>query len=157
MTIICIFATCLIRFSCILLKYSKICTFLFGQTFPTFSLFMLSLFFKARADTLHGEAKQWKFFGMSLRLLRPKWQIFKMTLPQKNGHGIKTPSSKLMILVSSCWKKNCIQNNAHNLFILSLIFLKPFFKTSLVYMSLIFVFCVTYYHFQRHMLTMFPV
>ena len=121
---------------------------------------MLSSFFKARADTLPGEAKQWKIFGTSLRLLRPKWQIFLMTLPQKNGHGIKSPSSKLMILVSSCWKKNCIQNNAHNLFILFLIFLKSlvlrsfwptlynnFLKTSVVYMSLIFVFCVTYYQF----------
>ena len=47
-----------------------------------------------------------------------------MTLPQKNGHRIKTPSSKLTILVSSCWKKNCIRNNAHNFFILSLVFLK---------------------------------
>ena len=28
-----------------------------------FSLFMLSSFFKARADTLPGEAKQWQFFG----------------------------------------------------------------------------------------------
>ena len=47
-----------------------------------------------------------------------------MTLPQKNGHGIKTPSSKLTILVSSCWEKNFIRNNAHNFFILSLVFLK---------------------------------
>ena len=28
-----------------------------------FSLFMLSSFFKVRADTLRGEAKQWKIFG----------------------------------------------------------------------------------------------
>ena len=90
-----------------------------------FCLFMLSSFFKARADTLPGDAKHWKNFGTSLQLLRPKWQILKMTLPQKNGHRIKTPSSKLMILVSSCLKKkNCIQNNAHILFILSLVFLK---------------------------------
>ena len=51
-------------------------------------------------------------------------QILKMTLPQKNGHRIKTPSSKLTILVSSCWEKNFIRNNAHNFFILSLVFLK---------------------------------
>ena len=51
-------------------------------------------------------------------------QILKMTLPQKNGHRIKTPSSsKLTILVSSYWK-NFIRNNAHNFFILSLVFLK---------------------------------
>ena len=72
------------------------------------SLFMLSPFFKARADTLPGEANQWKF-----------------SLPQKSHHRIKTPSSKLTILVSSCWKKNFIRNNnAHNFFILSLVFLK---------------------------------
>ena len=29
-----------------------------------------------------------------------------------------------MILVSSCWNKNCIRNNGHTLFILSLVFLK---------------------------------
>ena len=34
------------------------------------------------------------------------------------------PSSKLMILVSSCWENNFIHNNEHNLFILSLVFLK---------------------------------
>ena len=47
-----------------------------------------------------------------------------MTLPQKNGNRIKTPSSKLTILVSSCWEKNFIRNNAHNFFILSLVFFK---------------------------------
>ena len=47
-----------------------------------------------------------------------------MTLPQKNGHRIKMPSSKLTILVSSCWGKNFIHNNAQNFFILSLVFLK---------------------------------
>ena len=48
-------------------------------------------------------------------------QILKMTLSQKNGHIIKTPSSKLTILVSSCSEKNSICNNAHNCFILSLV------------------------------------
>ena len=52
------------------------------------------------------------------------WQILKMTLPQKNGHRIQTPSSKLTMLVSSCWEKKFIRNNAHNFFILSLVFLK---------------------------------
>ena len=46
-------------------------------------------------------------------------QILKMTLPQKNGHRIKTPSSKLTILVSSYWKKNFIRNNAYTILILS--------------------------------------
>ena len=41
-------------------------------------------------------------------------QILKITLPQKNSRRIKTPSSKLMILVSSCWEKNFMHNNAHN-------------------------------------------
>ena len=39
-----------------------------------------------------------------LWLLRQKWQILKMTLPRKNDRRIITPSSKLMILVSSCWE-----------------------------------------------------
>ena len=46
------------------------------------------------------------------------------TLPQKNGHIIKTPSSKLMILVSFCWEKNSIHINVHNFLILSLVFVK---------------------------------
>ena len=49
---------------------------------------------------------------------------FEITLPQKNGSRIKTPSSKLTILVSSCWEKNYTNNNAHKFFILFLIFLK---------------------------------
>ena len=89
-----------------------------------FSLFMLSSFYKERANALPGGAKQWKFSVRQLWLLRQKWQILKMTLPQKNSHRIQTPSSKLMILVSSCWKKNFIRNNGHSLFILSLVFLK---------------------------------
>ena len=52
-------------------------------------------------------------------------QILNMTLPQENGHRIKTPSLKLTILVSSYWeKKRYIRNNAHNFFILSLVFLR---------------------------------
>ena len=45
-------------------------------------------------------------------------------LPQQNGHRIKTPSLKFIILVSSCWEKNSIPNNAHKLFNLSLVVLK---------------------------------
>ena len=81
-------------------------------------------FYKARANTLPKGAKQWKFSVRQSWLLKQKWQILKMTLPQKNGHRIQTPSSKLMILVSSCWKKNFIYDNGHSLFILSLVFLK---------------------------------
>ena len=36
----------------------------------------------------------------------------------------KTPSSNLMILVSFCWESSSIHINAHNFFILSLVFLK---------------------------------
>ena len=89
-----------------------------------FSLFMLSSFYKARANTLPGGGKQCKFLVRQLWLLRQKWQIWKMTLPQKNCHRIQTPSSKLMILVSSFWKKNIIHNNWHSLFILFLVFLQ---------------------------------
>ena len=70
---------------------------------------MLSSLFKARADTLPREAKQWKFSIRQLWLLRQEWQILKMILPQKNGHRIKTPSSKLMILVSYYWENNFIR------------------------------------------------
>ena len=87
-------------------------------------LFMLSIFFKARAETLPGEAKQWKFWVCQLWLLRQKLPILKMTFPQKNGHRIKTPSSKLVILVSSCWKKFFLRINVHHYFIQSLVFLK---------------------------------
>ena len=48
-----------------------------------------------------------------------KVQILKMTLHQKSGHRIKTPSSKLAFLVSSCWEKNFIRDNTHNFFILA--------------------------------------
>ena len=79
---------------------------------------MLAPLYKARADTLPGEAKQWEKFGTYIVTFEIEGQILKMTLPQNNGHRIKTPSSKLMILVSSCWGKNSTQNNAHNFFIL---------------------------------------
>ena len=45
-------------------------------------------------------------------LLIQKEQILKLTLPQKNGSRIKTPSSKSLILVSFCWKKNVLLINA---------------------------------------------
>ena len=58
-----------------------------------------------------------------------------MTLPQKNGHRIKTPSSKLTILVSSCSEKNSIRNNAHNFFILSLVFLKLLIESVVFFLA----------------------
>ena len=51
-----------------------------------------------------------------------------MTLPQKNDHRIKIPSSKLTILMASCSEKNSIRTTAHNFFILSLVFLKLLIK-----------------------------
>ena len=47
-----------------------------------------------------------------------------MTLPQKNSNRIKMHSSQLMILVSFCWQKNFILNNAYNCHILSLVYFK---------------------------------
>ena len=47
-----------------------------------------------------------------------------MTLPQRNGYRIKTPSTKLTLLVSSYWEKNVIRNNAHKLFHSVPVFLK---------------------------------
>ena len=56
---------------------------------------MLALLYKARADNLPGEATQWKIYGTVIVTLEIEGQILKMTLPQKNGHKIKTPSSKI--------------------------------------------------------------
>ena len=77
-----------------------------------FSLFMLSSLFKARANALPGETKQWKFSVGQLWLLRQEWHSLKSTLPQKNGSRIKTPSSKSLILVSFCRKNNVLRINA---------------------------------------------
>ena len=63
-----------------------------------------------------GGAKQWKISVRQLWLLRQTCQILKMTLPQKNGYRIKTPSSKLMILVSFCWEKNYMYALMHTTF-----------------------------------------
>ena len=50
-------------------------------------------------------------------LLIQKEQILKITLPQKNGSRIKTPSSKSLILVSFCRRKNVLFINALTNFI----------------------------------------
>ena len=52
-----------------------------------------------------------------------------MTLPQKNGSGIKTPLSKSSILVSFCWRKNVLLINALTNQIQSLISLKLVIKS----------------------------
>ena len=59
-----------------------------------------------------GEATQRNSSQPQSWLLIEKKQILKMTLPPKNGSRIKTPSSKLLILVSFCWKKNVLRINA---------------------------------------------
>ena len=59
---------------------------------------MLASLYIARADTLSGEAKQWKVFGTQI----VTFEKLKMTLPQKNGQRINMPLSKLTILVSCC-------------------------------------------------------
>ena len=48
---------------------------------------------------------------------RDREQILKITLPQKNGYRIKTPSSKSLLLVSFCRKKNVLLINALTNFI----------------------------------------
>ena len=55
--------------------------------------------------------------GMSIVTFETDVVNLQMTLSQKNCHRIK--SSKLTILVSSCWKK-ILRINAHSYFILSL-------------------------------------
>ena len=42
---------------------------------------MLASLYKARADTLPGEAKQWKIVGTSIVTFEIEEQILKMTLP----------------------------------------------------------------------------
>ena len=59
-----------------------------------------------------GEATQRNSSRPQSWLLIEKKQILKMTLPQQNGSRIKTPSLKLLILVSFCWKKNFLRINA---------------------------------------------
>ena len=50
-------------------------------------------------------------------LLRQKWQILKMTLAQKNGHRIKTLSSKLMILPCHLAGKRILYAIMHTTFL----------------------------------------
>ena len=53
-----------------------------------------------------------KFLPSSIVILLQKEQILKMTLPQKNGSKIKTPSSKSLIMVSFGREKNVLFINA---------------------------------------------
>ena len=73
----------------------------------------------------HGEAKKWEIFGTSIVTVETEVANFENDIAsEKRPYRIKTPSSKLMILVSFCSEKNSICINAHNYFILSLVFLK---------------------------------
>ena len=56
-------------------------------------------------------------------LIQKEW-ILKMTFTQINGSKIKTPSSKSLILVSFCWKKNVLLITALTNLIKSLISLE---------------------------------
>ena len=58
------------------------------------------------------------FGNVSIVTFEIEGQTLKMTVP----HAFIKISAA--ILVSSCWKKNFIRNNAHNFFILSVAFLK---------------------------------
>ena len=81
------------------------------------SLYSCWLPFTKQEKTLYpGKPNNGNFWYRKLWTFEIEEQILKMTLPQKNGHRIKTPSSKLTILVSSYWKKNFIRNNAHKMF-----------------------------------------
>ena len=61
-------------------------------------------------------------------LLTQKEPILKITLPQKNGPRIKTPSSKSLILVSFCKKENVLLINALTKLIYSMVSLKLVIK-----------------------------
>ena len=52
-----------------------------------------------------------KFLPTSNVTFDSKGANFEITLPQKNGSRIKTPSSKSLILVSFCWKTNVLLIN----------------------------------------------
>ena len=65
-----------------------------------------------------------EIFGTSIVTFETEVANFENYIASENGHRMQTPSSKLMILVSSCWKKNFIRNNGHSLFILFLVFLE---------------------------------
>ena len=65
-----------------------------------------------------------EIFGTSIVTFETEVASFENDIASENGHRIQTPSSKLIILVSTCWKKNFIRNNGHSLFSLSLVLLK---------------------------------
>ena len=70
---------------------------------------MLASLYKARADTLPGEAKQMEICWYVNCDFRDRRANLEIDIASENGHIIKTPSSKLTILVSSCWEKNFIR------------------------------------------------
>ena len=90
------------------------------------SLYSCCLRFSKQEQTLYpGKPNNGKNFGDVNVTFEIEVANFENDIAsEKRPYRIKTPSSKLMILVSSCRKKNFIHNNAHNLIILSLVFLK---------------------------------
>ena len=68
--------------------------------------FNKGVFFYNSAVLQSGEGTQRNSSLPKSWLLIQKKQILKMTLLQRNGSRIKTPSSKSLILVSLSWKKN---------------------------------------------------
>ena len=90
-----------------------------------FSLFTLSSFSQSKSKHFtQGSQTNWNFRYVNCDFWDRSGKFWKWHCLKKTANRIQTPSSKLMILVSSCWKKNFIRNNRHSLFILSLVFLK---------------------------------
>ena len=74
-----------------------------------FSLFMLASLYRARADTLPGESKQWTIFRyVNCDFWDRRANLGNYIASEKR---IEIPSSKLAILVSSCWENIYIRNN----------------------------------------------
>ena len=73
-------------------------------------------FTKQELAIYQGKPNNGKYSVRKIVTFEIEGQILKMTLPQKNGHRLKTPSSELTILVSSCSEKNSTRNNVHNFF-----------------------------------------
>ena len=89
-----------------------------------FPLFTLSSFYKARTDTLPGEAKQWNIFRTTIVTFGIEVANFENYIASENGHRIKTAFIKINDLGVILLEKNSMRHNAHNFFVLSLVFLK---------------------------------
>ena len=96
-------------------------------------LFMVALLYKARADNLPGEAKQWKMFGTCIncdiwdtgRRANLENNIASEKRPQNQNALIIKINNLAVILLGFFFNTyNVVCNNAHNFFILSLVFLQ---------------------------------